>query len=386
MGANYWYGGLLGLSREGKARLTRELDFLKANQVTNLRIMAAAEGQGPINGKMRVEPAYQTGKGVFNDALLSGLDYLLAEMGKRQMKAVIFLSNNWEWSGGFLQYLNWANLLPDSIMRRTLTWDEYRDWVSRFYQSEECIKAFNRQMERIVTRTNSITGKAYKDDPVIFAWELANEPRPMRPSAIPQYLNWIKNTAEHLKKLDPNHLVTAGCEGRMGVENLEVFENMHRITAIDYATIHIWPKNWGWFREKEIAASMHNIIRQSNDYIQEHAAICNKLGKPLVVEEFGLPRDGHVYDIRSTVELRNDYFASVFKLCAESAGNNGVIAGYNFWAFGGFGKPSGKHEFYTKGDDLLGDPPQEEQGLNSVFSTDVSTWSLIQKYNYATHK
>ena len=386
MGTNYWYGSLLGLTDEGKTRLKRELDFLKANNVTNLRVMTAAEGEGPINGKMRVEPAYQKEKGRFNDSLLIGLDYLLVEMGKRNMKAVLFLSNNWEWSGGFLQYLNWANLLPDSIMRRKLTWDENRDWVSKFYSSADCMQAYNKQLERIVGRTNTLTGKAYKDDPAIFSWELANEPRPMRPAAIPAYLTWIKKAAENIKRLDPNHMVTAGCEGRMGVETLEVFDSMHQIKAIDYATIHIWPKNWGWFKDTAIAASLENIISNSNTYIEEHAAICKKVKKPLVVEEFGLPRDGHVYNIKASVNLRNQYYASIFSLCAKSAKNNGVIGGYNFWAFSGFGIPAGTTEFYTKGDDLLGDPPQEEQGLNSVFSSDTTTWSLVKIYNYSTHK
>jgi len=386
MGANYWYGGILSLTVEGKQRVREELDFLKANHVTNLRILAAAEGSGPVNGKMTVEPAYQITKGQFNDSLLAGLDYLLVEMGKRNMKAVLFLSNNWEWSGGFLQYLNWANILPDSIMRRTLTWDENRDWVSKFYSSKDCDEAYRKQVERIVGRTNSITGKLYKDDPTIFSWELANEPRPMRPAAITAYLGWIKNSADFIKGLDTNHMVTSGCEGRMGVETPEVFESMHRITSIDYATIHIWPKNWGWFKDTSISASLNKVVESSNSYINEHVLICEKMRKPLVIEEFGMPRDGHVYNTTATVDLRNQYYASIFDLCAESAKSKGIIGGYNFWAFSGIGRPSGKTEYYTKGDDLLGDPPQEEQGLNSVFSSDETTWSLIKKFDYATHK
>ena len=386
MGANYWYGSILPLKEEGKKRLQQELDFLQENNVNNLRIMVAAEGEGLVNGKIRVEPAYQKTKGNFDDKLLIGLDYLLVEMGKRNMKAVLFLSNNWEWSGGFLQYLNWADILPDSIMRRKLTWDENRDWVSKFYSSTDCMEAYSKQVESIVARTNSITGKAYKDDPAIFSWQLANEPRPMRPSAIPAYLEWTKKSAELIKRLDPNHMVSTGCEGRMGVENLEVFEGIHKISSIDYATIHIWPKNWGWFSDTTIFPSIGKIVSSSNAYIDEHTVICKKLRKPLVIEEFGLPRDGHVYQPTASVNLRNQYFASIFSQCAESAKSGGIIGGYNFWAFSGFGKASGKTEFFTRGDDLLGDPPQEEQGLNSVFSSDETTWQLIRKYNYATHK
>ncbi|MBK9767404.1 MAG: hypothetical protein IPP63_10475 [Chloracidobacterium sp.] len=50
VGANYWYGGLLGLEKDrkrGVERLRKELDLLKKNGVTNLRLPGGAEGTGP---------------------------------------------------------------------------------------------------------------------------------------------------------------------------------------------------------------------------------------------------------------------------------------------------------------------------------------------------
>ena len=145
IGANYWYGGYLGLGKnkkQGVERLQKELDFLKANGVTNLRVLAGAEGSGAINGIQRVKPALQPQQGIFDEKELDGLDVLLFEMGKRNMKAVVYLSNNWEWSGGFLQYLNWNNKLPDSILRRKLSWNEMRDYVSKFYTCKSCIEDY----------------------------------------------------------------------------------------------------------------------------------------------------------------------------------------------------------------------------------------------------
>ncbi|HJS51491.1 MAG TPA: hypothetical protein VJ781_06295, partial [Pyrinomonadaceae bacterium] len=42
VGTNYWYGSLLGLEKDKKRgieRLRKELNFLKANGVTNLRLL-----------------------------------------------------------------------------------------------------------------------------------------------------------------------------------------------------------------------------------------------------------------------------------------------------------------------------------------------------------
>lgn len=381
IGANYWYGGLLPNDPKGKERVVKELDFLLSKGVTNLRVLAGSEGTGKENGVNRVAPALQPGKGIFDSGLLKGLDFLLSEMNKRNMKAVIFLSNNWEWSGGFLQYLNWNGQLSDSIMRRKLNWNEMRDYVSKFYSCAACDEEYLQQVKMVVSRINTITKKKYDSDPAIMAWELANEPRPMRPQAIPAYIKWVSNTAAFIRSLDPNHLITVGSEGEMGSENIDVFEKIHADKNIDYATIHIWPKNWSWFKDTAIAASFNGIVINTNTYIDKHLAVVKKLGKPLVLEEFGLPRDKHSYAVGSSTSLRDQYYAVVFDNVLKSVQRRGNVAGSNFWSFSGSGRPAGKTLFWKKGDDVLGDPPQEEQGLNSVFDNDNSTWNVIESFS-----
>lgn len=384
IGANYWYGGLLSLIKDpakGEKRLQKELDFLHARGVNNLRIMAGVEGTGKINGVKRVSPSLQPRQGEFDTVLLNGLDFLLVEMGKRNMKAVIFLSNNWEWTGGFLQYLNWNGLLPDSIMRRKLSWDENRDYVKQFYTCDPCKEAYNNQVKLLVNRTNTITNLPYKDDAAIMSWELANEPRPMRAEAIPAYTKWIEDVSSTIRSMDKNHLVTIGNEGAMGSENLATFEAIHAGKNIDYLTIHIWPKNWGWFTDTLIGKSFSKIVSNTDTYIKNHVEVANRLKKPLVIEEFGLPRDNHSFINKSSTNLRNNYYRGIFEICNMNRTSNGPVAGCNFWGFGGRGR-SAKNSGYwwTEGDDYLGDPPPEEQGLNSVFDNDKSTWKLITTF------
>lgn len=380
IGANYWYGGLVPADPEGKERIRRELDFLRDRGITKLRVMTAAEGTGPINGVPRVEPAYQPEPGVFREELLTGLDFLLAEMNKRKMKAVLYLSNNWEWSGGFLQYLNWNGQIADSVLRRKLSWDEMRDYTSRFYSCDNCLLQYEAQLRRIVTRVNSFTGIKYAEDPAVMSWEIANEPRPMRPAAVEAYRNFIRRTARLIRSLDSRHLITTGSEGEAGSEKMEIFEQVHADPLIDYLTIHIWPKNWGWFKDTAIAGNFPQIIRNTEEYVSKHLTVAGRLNKPLVIEEFGLPRDGHSFSEFTTTVYRDRYYAFLFEKVIRSYQENGPVAGALFWSFSGYGRPSHKQLLWKKGDDILGDPPVEEQGLNSVFDTDSSTWNMIRTF------
>jgi len=383
MGANYWYGGYLGLEKDAKRgveRLRKELDFLKSSGVTNLRVLAGVEGSGMINGVVRVAPSLQPERGKFKEDMLKGLDLLLHEMGKRDMKAVVYFSNNWEWSGGFQQYLIWNGQVPDSLKTRKLNWDEQRDMVSRFYSCRPCKEDYLRQVNLILSRKNSFSGKKYTEDPAIMAWQLANEPRPMRPAADSAYLQWVKEAAAFIKEKDKNHLVSVGSEGEMGTESMKLFEQVHSDPNIDYLTIHIWPKNWSWFSGTDVQRGLPAVLARTETYIKSHIPIAEKLKKPLVIEEFGLPRDRHAFDIKSTTNARDAYFKAILSIWANNIRSGGPVAGFNFWSFGGAGRPVPGQVFWKEGDDRTGDPPMEEQGLNSVFDSDTSTWNLISSY------
>jgi mannan endo-1,4-beta-mannosidase len=309
---------------------------------------------------------------------LAGLDLVLYEMGKRDLKAIVFLSNNWEWSGGFQQYLIWNDKVPEDLKTRKLNWDEQRDVVSQFYGCAPCTEAYAKQANLLLDRVNSYSKRKYIEDPAIMAWELANEPRPMRPEAAESYKRWVGDAAALIKAKDKNHLVIIGHEGRMGTDDLKLFEEIHADRNIDYLTIHIWPKNWSWFKGHEIKADFDGVVEKTLAYIEEHLRVAEKLDKPLVLEEFGLPRDDHSFDPTAPTTLRDKLYAKVFNVLARHAFTGGHVAGANFWAFGGTARPFNGQIFWKEGDDYTGDPPMEEQGLNSVFDGDTTTWNLIK--------
>ncbi len=380
IGANMWYGPLLLSDTEAAdpERIYAELDSLKSIGITNLRVLVGADGSAGV--KSKVEPVLQYEPGKYDENVFVGLDRFLAELGKRDMSAVLYINNSWEWSGGFGQYLEWAGA-GKALSTNDAAWDDYRAFTSQFVTNKKSKELFADDVRNIITRTNTVTGKPYKDDPAIFSWQICNEPRCFSESDSVKaaFVDWLYESAALIKSLDNNHLVSSGNEGSFGCEgDMQLYEKIHSCPDIDYLTIHIWPFNWSWVRRETLAQDIPVAIKNTNDYIDQHVALADKLGKPVVLEEFGFPRDGFQFAKSSSVNLRNEYYANVFDRIVESASKGSSLAGVNFWTWGGLAKQSPVNVYWQKGDDYCGDPAQEQQGLNSVYLSDTSTVSLIR--------
>lgn len=380
VGANFWYGAILGSQGEGgnRERLLRELDLLKETGIDNLRILVGADG--PAGTPSKVEPTLQTAPGVYNEELLDGLDFLLAEMGKRGMYAVLYLNNSWEWSGGYSQYLEWAGC-GKAPLPSVDGWETFRDYVARYADNEEAHRLFANHIRFILSRTNAYTGRRYVDDPAIMSWQIGNEPRAFSDAAKEGYARWMKEAAALIRSLDPNHLISTGSEGKYGCEvDLSLYEAVHADPNIDYLTIHIWPYNWGWIQKEDVGARLDEAIANTRAYIDEHVAVAERLGKPIVLEEFGFPRDRFRFDKAATTRSRDRYYEAVFAAIHEQMLRGGAFAGCNFWAWGGLAELADDHIYWQRGDDYTGDPAQEQQGLNSVFASDSTTLGIIARY------
>lgn len=388
VGTNFWYGAILGSEGVGgdRARLEAELDTLKALGMTNLRVLVG--GDGPDGIPTRVSPTLQKEPGVYNDTIFWGLDYLLAEMAERNMKAVLYINNSWEWSGGYGMYLEWAGA-GKALIPAEVGYTAYCNSVSEFVTNEKAKEFFYDHVRHVVSRTNTVTGKPYKDDPAIFSWQIGNEPRCFRPDSLGQaaFVDFMWTTAALIKSLDPNHLVSSGSEGRHGCEgSLPLWEKVHSCPDIDYMNIHIWPYNWSWVRENTLKTNLPIAIANTDEYINEHLAIAEKYGKPVVLEEFGFPRDDFQFAQGTPTTSRDAYYKHVFSRIEESAKAGGLFAGLNFWGWGGLASQSETNIYWQPGDDYCGDPAQEQQGLNSVYACDESTIAVIKTATEAISK
>lgn len=382
VGTNFWYGAILASEGRGgnRERLARELDSLQQLGVSNLRILAGGDGREGLAS--HIEPVMQTAPGVYNDTLLRGLDYLIADLEKRGMKAVIYLNNAWEWSGGFSTYLEWSGA-GEAVNPADAGYPAYMAYAANFVRNDSAKALAAAHVRNIVGRQNTVTGRPYSQSPAIMAWQIANEPRPFAQESMRPFAEWIAETAGLIKSIDPNHLVSIGSEGSWGCENsIDLWSEIHSDPNVDYATIHIWPYNWSWVRPETLTDSVDTAIANTDAYIAAHhhalAALAggdrSKL-KPLVLEEFGYPRDGMAITPGSPVTGRDRYYKYVFNEVADG----GRLAGLNFWGWGGTARPA--HETWQPGDDYTGDPAQEAQGLNSVFDTDSTTIAIIRSVN-----
>lgn len=376
VGTNFWYGAILGSEGQGgdRKRLCRELDKMKSLGIDNLRILVGSDGKRGV--KTKVEPTLQEAPGVYNDTILAGLDYLLMQMEKRNMVAVLYLNNSWEWSGGYGYYLEQAGM-GKAPRPNEDGYPAFMNFVAKYASCEKAHQLFYDYVRFIIGRTNRYTHRRYVDDPAIMSWQIGNEPRAFSKEALPAFEHWLAEASSLIRSLDSNHLISIGSEGSWGCENdIACYERICADKNVDYCNIHLWPYNWSWARQDHLVEDLGVSCQNTKEYIDQHLDVCARIKKPLVMEEFGYPRDGFSFTPGSSTVGRDGYYQYVFGLVADNAEKGGYFAGCNFWGWGGFAQPM--HEQWQVGDDYTGDPAQEAQGLNSVFVKDASTLKVIR--------
>ncbi|MCM1292599.1 MAG: cellulase family glycosylhydrolase [Bacteroides sp.] len=378
IGTNYWYGPILASDTPAGnyARLTADLDSLQALGVNNLRVLCGAEG--PANRPHHVVPVLQTSPGEYDERMLAGLDRFIAELERRDMKAVLYLTNAWEWSGGYGSYLEWAGYGTAPVPGID-GYKQYVDFVSDFVLSDSACNMALDHARFMTSRVNSVTGKTYSESPAIMSWQICNEPRAFSDKGKEALFGWLQRMAEVIHQNDPNHLVSTGSEGMYGCEiDLDLWQRIHTMPEIDYANIHLWPTNWGWASRDSVERHVDDACRLSGEYIDVHLDALQYVGKPLVIEEFGYPRDGFRYAPDAKTEARDKYYSYLIdRLIADPR-----IAGINFWGYNGIGRSADNPDnLWHEGDDYLCDPAHEPQGMYGVFDSDRSTLQLIRLGN-----
>ncbi|XP_051143874.1 putative mannan endo-1,4-beta-mannosidase 9 [Andrographis paniculata] len=267
--------------------------------------------------------ALQSSPGVYNEDMFKGLDFVISEARKYGIRLILSLVNNWEGFGGKKQYVQWARDRGQYINNED---DFFRNPIVKGYYKDH-IKA-------VLTRKNSISGVAYRDDPTIFAWELMNEPRCQSDLSGRSLQEWASEMSAYVKSLDPKHLLEIGLEGFYGESTpqkklanpgYEVgtdFIANNRLRLIDFATIHLYPDQWMPGSNDDAQAAF------VDQWIGQHISDCKSvLGKPLVLTEFGRSSRTSGY----TVGDRDSYFGNIYSTIYSCARTGGPCGGALFW-------------------------------------------------------
>jgi mannan endo-1,4-beta-mannosidase len=321
-GANCYYLGYC--PPQAPAVLESTLDLAAAFSVNVLRIWAFLEVPGGGAEPPRTGPwgacfqYFKQDAGIVQVTGPDGLDRLdnaVLGCAARGIRVILVLSNSLPDFGGINQYLRW------------LSRDDRAVYHDDFFDRADALRAFENWVMFLLNKEIGDTGRAYKDEPAIMAWELANEPRctghgnlPARPDCARsgRITRWAARMSAFLKCIDPDHLVAVGDEGffnrRVGCSPLYNggygidCEAILRIPTIDFGTYHLYPEDW---RQSDPAFGKR--------WIRQHSRLARRLGKPVLLEEFGL----------RTVE-RDTIYAEWLKTALESGG-----AGALFWMLAG---------------------------------------------------
>ncbi|WP_276252460.1 PKD domain-containing protein [Halomontanus rarus] len=246
--------------------------------------------------------------GVYDEAGLQHLDYIVAKAKQHGIRLVLGLADNWDHDGGIPQYVEWIDGLEDR---------------GDFYTMEAGREAYRNHVETILTRTNTITGIEYRNEPAIAMWELCNEPRLESDQAANvddhhgALHDWFADMSAYIKELDSNHLVSTGAEGfytREDGENWmyddwtgsDYIEN-HSIDTIDACSFHMYPHWWpglgveGHFGEDDFVTCVEWITQHVVDAHQ-------KVGKPVYCGEFNVNAEQGLEVRNSALERWYDTF------------------------------------------------------------------------------
>ncbi|MGA2450365.1 MAG: cellulase family glycosylhydrolase [Polyangiaceae bacterium] len=272
-----------------------------------------------------------TQRPAYNDGAsgLQHLDYVIAAAARLGLKVMLVLTNNWREFGGMDQYVAWFGLTQHHA----------------FYTDPRARAAYRRWAAHLALRRNSIGGVLYRDDPAIFGWELANEPRcwnggdfdDRSQCSSKALVSWAEEMSGAIKSVDPNHLVSIGDEGFFaqgtewgydGSDGVD-HEALLGLSHVDFGTFHLYPDTW------------QRSLSWSRQWIEDHIAAARRAGKPTMLEEYGVAtgQDG----VASAIDAgrRTDAFRGWHEVIQKRGGNAAL-----FWMLAGHDDSNGEYPDY----------------------------------------
>ncbi|KAJ6794341.1 putative mannan endo-1,4-beta-mannosidase 9 [Iris pallida] len=311
-GFNAYWLMYMGSDPSTRDKVTAAFQQAAAHGLTVVRTWGFSDGGYK---PLQISPGY------YNEDMFKGLDFVVSEASKYGVHLILSFVNYYNDFGGRKQYIQWSR--------------DQGQWLNDeddFYRSNLVKGWYKNHIKAVLTRTNTFTGVAYKDDPAIFAWELINEPRCQSDMSGLTLQNWISEMAGYVKSIDSNHMLEIGLEGfygetmpdrkqfNPGYQIGTDFISNNQIPQIDFATIHMYPDQWiqGSDDNAQLAFIQSWITSHAND-------AGGVIGKPLLVAEFGKNTK------TAAAWQRDNLYWAVYNSVYNSAKAGGAAAGALFW-------------------------------------------------------
>jgi mannan endo-1,4-beta-mannosidase len=300
---------------QNSAVVDRILDLCQQTGCNVIRTWGFYDGHPRYAG----DPTFQPEPGVYDEKGLQCLDRAIAKGKERGLKFIIPFVNNWEQLGGLPKYREWLDIgTTEDLIQSDAFNDIFTDYISM-----------------LLNRVNTETGVAYKDEPAIHSWQVANELRV--PGADPQIARgWYQKIAQHIKSEDSNHLVGTGEEGYDDASlgqwtaegkfvhpdyQSEKYANTYVLRAnagtsyvlniaipeIDYGNFHWYPAAMGF---SDYAGE--EALNAQRAWIQDHRSITEK---PVILGEYGL--NTAPLQEPERFEALKGLYAPIWELCEE---------------------------------------------------------------------
>jgi mannan endo-1,4-beta-mannosidase len=258
-------------SRAHRDGLDAVLDAVVEDGMNVIRVWALGE-RAEGSPEWATDYAFRIGEEGWVETSFTHLDRVLVAARARELKVIVVLANRWRDFGGFPQYMRWAGVPFDENAAYPLSELE----LVRFWDCARCDELYRTHVEHVVTRVNSISGLAYRDDPTILSWELVNESSaPARARAL--LVSWTQRMAHFVRALDSKHLIAAGHIGYERAHQRQTWREVSALPEIDYCDAHAYPASYGRVDD----------IRELRAFVHDRVALARELGKPLIWGEFG---------------------------------------------------------------------------------------------------
>ncbi|MCL6746952.1 CBM35 domain-containing protein [Kosakonia sp. R1.Fl] len=131
-------------------------------------------------------PATPDGMPQLNEEAMKVYDNMIAEADKQGLRLILPFIDHWWWWGGREQLAAF-----------------YHEKAEDFYRTDsKTFQAYLDVIRQVITRTNTVTGRAYYDEKAIMAWETGNELEDTNAEFLKQTAAWIRKWAPHQLIID----------------------------------------------------------------------------------------------------------------------------------------------------------------------------------------